>query len=159
MTTDELIDLIVFATSLIPLMVTRLLISLRKASHPEAIAEWNINHFTGFYTTTTTTVTIEDHSALSDIQKSSMFTRETSTSLVVMASLPSQHTPTPHPSSSHPNRLRTRVSGVVAPKRSLAQHEEAAKEANPAVPSRIDNALARARDTFERAPHDCLART
>jgi len=49
-------------------MVTRLLLSLRKASHPGAIAQWNIDHFTGFYTTTTTTVT-KDHSALSDGRK------------------------------------------------------------------------------------------
>ena len=61
------IGLIEFAVSLIPLMVTRLLLSLRKASHPEAIAEWNIDHFTGFYATTTTTIT-GDHSSPSDTQ-------------------------------------------------------------------------------------------
>jgi len=48
-------------------MVTRLLLSLRKASHPDVIAEWNIDHFTGFYATTTTVVTRE-HSSPSDTQ-------------------------------------------------------------------------------------------
>ena len=65
----SLIDLIVFAASFLPLMVTRLLLSLRKASHPETLAEWNIDHFTGFYATTAITITM-DQSALSDTQKS-----------------------------------------------------------------------------------------
>ena len=38
-------------------MVTRLLLSLRKASHPETIAQWNVDHFTGFYVTTATVTT------------------------------------------------------------------------------------------------------
>jgi len=56
-------------------MVTRLLLSLRKASHPEVVAEWNIDHFTGFYTTTATAVAM-DHSTLSFTQNTAGHTSE-----------------------------------------------------------------------------------
>jgi hypothetical protein len=44
-------------------MVTRLILSLRKASDPETIAQWNVDHFTDFHVTTT-----EDYASPSDTQ-------------------------------------------------------------------------------------------
>jgi len=49
--------LITPTVSLIPLMVTRLLLSLRKGSDPKIIAQWNMDYFTSprtFITVTTT---------------------------------------------------------------------------------------------------------
>ena len=46
-------------------MVTRLLLSLRKASDPETIVQWNVNHFTGLRTLTTVAAT-GGHFASSD---------------------------------------------------------------------------------------------
>jgi hypothetical protein len=45
-------------------MVTRLLLSLRKASDPKTIARWDMDHFTGHRTFTTVTTTV-GHSASS----------------------------------------------------------------------------------------------
>ena len=52
--------------SLIPLMVTRLILSLRKASDPRMIAQWNVDHFS-VLTFTTLTVT-GSHPTFSDMQ-------------------------------------------------------------------------------------------
>ena len=62
-----LLALITSTVSLIPLMVTRLLLSLRRASDPETIAQWNTGHFTGPRTLTTVT-TPGDHSNASNGQ-------------------------------------------------------------------------------------------
>ena len=38
-------------------MVTRLILSLREATDPQTIVQWNLDHFTGICTFTTTTAT------------------------------------------------------------------------------------------------------
>jgi len=50
-------------------MVTRLLLSLRKASHTETVARWNVDNFTSFRTNITATAA-RDHSTPSDTQNS-----------------------------------------------------------------------------------------
>ena len=63
--------LITPTVSLIPLMVTRLLLSLRKASDPKTIAQWNMDHFTSPRTFTTVTTT-EGHYTPSNTPDSAM---------------------------------------------------------------------------------------
>jgi len=57
--------LITSTVSLIPLMVTRLLLSLRKASDPATVKQWGTDHFTRPRTFSTITTT-GDHYTSSD---------------------------------------------------------------------------------------------
>ena len=53
--------------SLIPLMVTRLILSLRKASDPRMMAQWNVDHFSGVLAFATATAA-GSHPTPSDMQ-------------------------------------------------------------------------------------------